>query len=402
MIDEEKFDDIIPAQLTIQNVQTPIKKTGSLQFEPIEIKKLANLPKVRTSFDGRLNLISSVKRSTSIYLNNSHSDLKSKVDKERASIFWIGQAPFILEYKIDEDKWTKRDFDSNMTDYNGELSYSSSWQINHSHDYMLIGGVSLPSNYASNKWYLFRIDRSVQFKEKACLLTSRFSHSSVCLNDHVYAIGGITYNMENSLEVTLSSWEKYDIHSNKWEEISSLTTQRSHFGIAAFQSNYIYWFGGFDGVAALDTIEKYDALLDFWSQIVVKLPMKISNVGVAELTNNVSVVVLGGMFLDLDGTYSYLDTAYKMEFETEMIFKLPRMNWKRIWHSVMPHFEESIFALGGWKFNNSDDKDNISSESNNWEKYDVSLDRWTNISMYHSILPSNDLQSFALVLRSFQ
>ena len=371
----------------------------------MRLNKLSNLPKILTSFDGNANLIPRVKQKTAANISNSPSANWSESETQPASLFLIGQAPFILEYIIGEDQWSKREFDVSYSEFKGELNYSSVCWINQNHEYMLTGGSTFELSEISSKSFVFKVEQTAQFRKKADLIIGRFSHSSVFLNEHVYAIGGIgrNQNLNISNESTLNSWERYDIRINKWEEVSTLNTERSHFGIATFINNYIYWFGGFNGTEPLDSIEKYDVLLDFWIQIVVKLPIKISSLGVSELVNNVSVLIIGGIFLNDNGTYSYLDTVYKMDLEDEKIFKMPKMNNKRIWHSSVPHFEESIFAIGGWEMTNTYNNDNeYSYITNRCEKFDIALNKWSNITKYDDILPKNDLQSFAIVLRTSQ
>ena len=339
-------------QTQSRNASREIAVANTIPFniKPIEIKRLSLAPKLNNTLGIKINDQSVVPLKYAPNIENSVSASLSNSIENASSIFCIGQLPFILEYVINENSWVKREYDELMSDFKGDVSYSSTCQISYNDEYLLSGGISLPSNKVSSKWYSFRIDVKAQFKAEVEMLTGRFSHASTILSDNVYVIGGITLDITsyNSNEITLRSWERYNIHNTKWEQISPMIMQRSHFGIASFQDNYIYVFGGFNGVDALDTIEKYDAMLDIWNEITVKLPLKISNVGVVDFITNESVMIWGGMFLSSESEYSYLDTTYKMDLDGEKIFKMPRMNDKRIWHSSMPYLQHLQFI---YKFN---------------------------------------------------
>ena len=337
----------------------------------------------------KLNGLSSVPTKYKPNIENSISASLSNSMRGTSAILWIGQAPFILEYRINENVWAKRDYDEVLSDFKGDVSYPSICSINLNGEYLLTGGISLPDNKVSSKWYTLKIDFNVQFKLEVDMEIGRFSHSSILLNEDVYVIGGINLDANSLMttEVALKSWEKYNIHNTKWEQISPMNIERSHFGITSFQDNYIYCFGGFNGAEALDSIEKYDAMLDIWNEITVKLPIKTSNIGISDFITNESIIIWGGMFANSDNEYSYLDTVYKMDLDGEKIFKLPRMNEKRICHSSMPFYDESVYAIGG-------------SLNKTWERFDIATNKWIPIADYDKILPDNDLQSFTLILHS--
>lgn len=111
--------------------------------------------------------------------------------------------------------------------------------------------------------------------------------------------------------VTLDSCEKYHIFENIWTDAADLNIQRSYAGVATFQ-HFAYVFGGLRNFMALDTIEKYDSLLDIWTILDVKLPFNVAKMGVAPLNDSGrNVLICGGLFSDENGEFSYISTTYQ-------------------------------------------------------------------------------------------
>lgn len=59
----------------------------------------------------------------------------------------------------------------------------------------------------------------------------------------------------------LSSVERYDPRSNKWDYVAALTTPRGGVGIATVMGK-IFAVGGHNGNAYLNTVEAFDPVLN--------------------------------------------------------------------------------------------------------------------------------------------
>ena len=115
--------------------------------------------------------------------------------------------------------------------------------------------------------------------------------------------------------------------------------------------------------------------------ITVKLPIKIARIGAARYDNNESVILWGGIYKTDSGEYTYIDTVYKMDFQNEKLFKMPKMNSKRIWQPYIDQVNEAIYVLGGC-------------DSKECEYLDVINNRWVPAASYSDILPDSNFEDF--------
>jgi len=170
---------------------------------------------------------------------------------------------------------------------------------------------------------------------------------------------------------TLNSCEKFHYKENLWTQVADLNTERAYAGVVSFPQQKIqnstfalkadsngikdsfhrllniYVFGGLQDFTALDSIEKYDALLDTWTTLSIKIPLRIAKIGVSVLEKGRSIILCGGIFSNQDNEFSYINTAYKLDFETTKWTKMPNMNENRVLYSSMPRSSDKIFAIGG-------------------------------------------------------
>ena len=82
----------------------------------------------------------------------------------------------------------------------------------------------------------------------------------------IYAIGGYGGG-DNSC---LSSAERFDSHTGKWELIASMNEPRRALTAVALPDG-IYAIGGYNGKDYINTVEKYDFMANKW---VTVRPMK--------------------------------------------------------------------------------------------------------------------------------
>ena len=74
------------------------------------------------------------------------------------------------------------------------------------------------------------------------------------LHGCLYVVGGFDDN-------SLSSVERYDPQSNKWDHVAALTTPRGGEGIETVMGK-IFAVGGHNGNAYLNTVEAFDPVLN--------------------------------------------------------------------------------------------------------------------------------------------
>lgn len=64
----------------------------------------------------------------------------------------------------------------------------------------------------------------------------------------------------------LSSVEKFDPRTNKWEYVAELTTPRGGVGVASLMGK-IFAVGGHNGNVYLNTVEAYDPIMNRWELV---------------------------------------------------------------------------------------------------------------------------------------
>ncbi|NXN09992.1 KLH12 protein, partial [Indicator maculatus] len=77
------------------------------------------------------------------------------------------------------------------------------------------------------------------------------------LNDHIYVVGGFDGTAH------LSSVEAYNIRTDSWSAVTSMTTPRCYVGATVLRGR-LYAIAGYDGNSLLSSIECYDPIIDSW------------------------------------------------------------------------------------------------------------------------------------------
>ncbi|XP_042299795.1 kelch-like protein 12 isoform X2 [Sceloporus undulatus] len=98
------------------------------------------------------------------------------------------------------------------------------------------------------------------------------------LNDHIYAVGG--YDGTECL----SSVEAYNIRTDSWTTVTSMTTPRCHVGVTVLKGR-LYAIAGYGGESHLSSIECYDPIIDSW-EVVTSLETQRREPGVCVLREN--------------------------------------------------------------------------------------------------------------------
>ncbi|KAF4800583.1 kelch like family member 12 [Turdus rufiventris] len=95
------------------------------------------------------------------------------------------------------------------------------------------------------------------------------------LNDHIYVVGGFDGTAH------LSSVEAYNIRTDSWTTVTSMTTPRCYVGATVLRGR-LYAIAGYDGNSLLSSIECYDPIIDSW-EVVTSLGMQRCDAGVCVL-----------------------------------------------------------------------------------------------------------------------
>ena len=75
----------------------------------------------------------------------------------------------------------------------------------------------------------------------------------------------------------LSSCERYNIKKGKWNYVATMCKNKCAFAATEVNNEFIYTFGGFNGLDRLNTIEKYSVHNDKWMLINLKFKQAFSN-----------------------------------------------------------------------------------------------------------------------------
>ena len=100
---------------------------------------------------------------------------------------------------------------------------------------------------------------------KCASMINRRDELASCLgpDNKIYAIGGYGGTSNASC---LSTVERYDPQTNKWEQVASMNEGRRALAAVAMPDG-IYAIGGYNGKDYIATVEKYDILEDKWTLI---------------------------------------------------------------------------------------------------------------------------------------
>lgn len=135
----------------------------------------------------------------------------------------------------------------------------------------MIGGYDYNISNSSKKVFFVLNGRLV----KGFPMSYPRQYFSMCIdeiNSFLYIIGG--YNRD---EGVLSYCERLSLKSKQWEEIEILNTPRLNSCSAALNGTHVYTFGGLGLHDYLSSIERYNIKLNIWSELKVKMPLRISN-----------------------------------------------------------------------------------------------------------------------------
>jgi N-acetylneuraminic acid mutarotase len=150
------------------------------------------------------------------------------------------------------------------------------------------------------------------------MIYQRWGHALGCVNETIFAFGGYQHNDSPGADAkSIKTGEKFDLQTGLWTEIAPMTTPRAFFGFAVIHDQFIYALGGMDGNLMLDTIERYDEILDSWLDIKMILPQPLAKMGCVSLGDvglKTSILIVGG--IDKEYIRQNLCTTFQCEYNS--------------------------------------------------------------------------------------
>lgn len=166
---------------------------------------------------------------------------------------------------------------------------------------------------------------------------ARKEHASVYLNNFVYVLGGY----DGTSNAFLNSCERYDLEKDEWRPIDPMLIAKCAFGACAMDNRYIFVVGGYDGIARLNTIERYDTETQKWDMPKITLHEPLSNSACfSELDNNLTI--LGGGY-----NHGFSLEVWTLDVEKFKWKEGPQMNDGRDLRNKLAIFGGYAYAVGG-------------------------------------------------------
>jgi N-acetylneuraminic acid mutarotase len=145
-----------------------------------------------------------------------------------------------------------------------------------------------------------------KWSTKSPMPTARHHLQTVVVDGKIFALGGRILGdgiMPEDLEETLTNFDRnemYDPQTDSWTTLEPMLSKRSGFAAAVPSDGNIYVFGG-QGVGRgklMDTVEKYDPLLNKWT---VEKSIPKARAGLTAVSFGDRIFVLGGQYFGDSG-----------------------------------------------------------------------------------------------------
>ena len=167
------------------------------------------------------------------------------------------------------------------------------------------------------------------FDKQRSMIYRRFGHGLVPIYNCVYAVGGYMHRDFPGIEaMSVPTVERYVLHKNEWTEVARMEYARAFMGICPLQDQFIYVFGGLDGLRFLDTVERYDELLNQWTTFDVRMEVALAKIGCCNLSQCgafTSILILGGV----NQGYQRVDTVNIFEAQINVFRPVPGLKRPR-------------------------------------------------------------------------
>ena len=205
------------------------------------------------------------------------------------------------------------------------------------------------------------------------------------MNGYVFAIGGFDNKDADGIAPnTLDSCERFSIYENKWYTCCSMNEARAFSAACTMQDQFIYLFGGFHDYDVLQSIEKFDSVLDNWLTLYVKLPIPLAKLGVAPIDSSKQIAVVGGM----SGTFHRQRTAFILDLKGLKFNNIAEMKVAKTFNGNVHAHDGYIYAFGG-------------NEKDACERYDHYSNRWEMVQSYGDITKASELNGWVQIYCPF-
>ncbi len=234
-------------------------------------------------------------------------------------------------------------------------------------EFSVVSSVEVPAGSATKlEWFEEPVlwcptmAKEVEKQEKDCTKMIDISKDYVAEQDRetfilgdgkLYAVGG------HDGSSYLSSVERYDSKTNKWEAVASMGTQRGYLGVAVY-GGHLYAVGGYDGSSWLSSVERYDSKTNKW-EAVASMGTQRGFLGVAVYGGHLYAV--GGY----DGSSS-LSSVERYDSKTNKWEAVASMGTQRGFLGVAV-YGGHLYAVGGY---------DGSSWLSSVERYDSKTNKW--------------------------
>ncbi len=312
-------------------------------------------------------------------------------DMNDISIYCFGEANYCLKYKLKESKWEIIYYTNDISRLLGTFRYSSICTIP-GQKMILTGGCKSFNNEPSNMVFEINSNNINEVNTLKNMQMRRYGHFTIYFNNYFYSIGGYEHiDRKDEMYSTLKNCERFDIRKNKWETISNLNHPRAFFGCVIYKGS-IFVFGGVYNDQLLSSIEKYDIYSDIWTTYPIKLPEKLSKMGVINYNNQV-IFILGGV----NEFYQNSSCVFQGKLSSK---KDGRNIWYKGNDMICPRatynsafcWEKNIFVFGG-------------SVEGVCEKFDFNIKKWSIFDSYFTAIKSykvdNVIKNFCCTLNYY-
>lgn len=202
-----------------------------------------------------------------------------------------------------------------------------------------------------------------RFETMCAVKDKRYFAAVAVINDFVYVVGGQTAMAGDGSHATNTVF-RYNPRDDKWLQLSSMNTPRTHFALVSLQESLVV-VGGKHNRVALNTAEKYEFASNEWSMIANLPNTLFSHAGCA---HGNQVFISGGCPGE-----DFTDEVHSYDPRIDGWHLKSPMHQGRGYHVMVTHGNR-IFACVG-NTNAGDRRDVVMTES-----YDVELDQWTILS----------------------
>ena len=341
----------------------------------IILPKIMPLPQSNQNSSKKNNVKINSKRNK----NNTSNSNSEKSNKEiEDSVYFFGEGDYCLKFYLKRKEWEIINYTTQLSKQIGLLRYSGVCSLP-SYRIVLSGGCKKENDSPSNIFLLINSKNINDIKNLKNMPKKRYYHGCIFLNNNIYIIGGYEhFDRNNSIPSTLKTVERYNLSKNQWQNLHGLNEARACFGNCLFNGQ-IFVFGGLYNDSALQTIERYDEESNVWSIYHIKLPMKLSKIGIINLDNK-NILVIGGS----DENFVPINNVFKCKLDSD--------SDKNVWNSeqemICPRttgntcflWKNNIYVFGG-------------SSTNYFEKYDLNTKNWEAIENFFPIINSSNIEN---------